>query len=76
MPYQNSVVLITKFSGFASFIDVNKSSWELMLGQHAVVLVNVIVHNLRESAYEAQLFVSHPTSLSYIGLIKAKVCIH
>lgn len=52
--------------------DVNKSSWELMLGQHTEVLLNITVHNLRESAYEAQLFVSHPTSLSYIGRIKAK----
>jgi len=46
----------------------SKSSWELMLGQHTEVVVNITAHNLRESAYEAQLFISHPSSLSYIGL--------
>jgi len=50
----------------------NKSSWELMLGQHTEVVLNITAHNLRESAYEAQLFVSHPASLSYIGRSKAK----
>ncbi|XP_054286091.1 integrin alpha-PS1-like isoform X2 [Macrosteles quadrilineatus] len=50
----------------------SKSSWELMLGQHAEVAVNITAYNLRESAYEAQLFISHSSSLSYIGRSKSK----
>ncbi|XP_046678845.1 integrin alpha-PS1 isoform X2 [Homalodisca vitripennis] len=50
----------------------NKSSWELMLGQHMEVVLNITAHNLQESAYEAQLFVSHPASLSYIGRSQAQ----
>ncbi|KAG8229480.1 hypothetical protein J437_LFUL010054 [Ladona fulva] len=42
-------------------------AWELMLGQHKEVALNVTVVNYGESAYEAQVFVSHPETLSYIG---------
>ncbi|XP_039296864.1 integrin alpha-PS1 isoform X2 [Nilaparvata lugens] len=48
----------------------NKSSWQLVLGEHEEVLLKITAHNLRESAYEAQLFVSHPAALNYIGRMK------
>ncbi|RZF31839.1 hypothetical protein LSTR_LSTR014253 [Laodelphax striatellus] len=48
----------------------NKSSWQLVLGEHEEVLLKITAHNLRESAYEAQLFVSHPATLNYIGRLK------
>lgn len=43
-------------------------SYELLLGQHQEVLLNVSTHNAGESAYEAQLFIAHHPHLSYIGL--------
>ncbi|XP_075237654.1 multiple edematous wings [Lycorma delicatula] len=49
-----------------------KSTWQLMLGQHEEVTLNITAYNLRESAYEAQLFLSHPSTLSYIGRIKTE----
>jgi hypothetical protein len=46
---------------------VRANQWELMLGENAEVVLNVTVHNHGESAYESQMYVSHPDSLSYIG---------
>ncbi|CAH0386379.1 unnamed protein product [Bemisia tabaci] len=50
--------------------DSDDSIYELMLGTMQELVVNISVTNLHESAYEAQLFVSHSPSLSYIGRIK------
>ncbi|KAK7872445.1 hypothetical protein R5R35_014243 [Gryllus longicercus] len=38
---------------------------ELVLGRHDNVTLNVTAYNLRESAYSARLFISHPRSLNY-----------
>uniref|UniRef100_A0A8D8TAD1 Integrin alpha-PS1 n=1 Tax=Cacopsylla melanoneura TaxID=428564 RepID=A0A8D8TAD1_9HEMI len=46
--------------------------YELLLGQHQEVTLNISTSNQGESAYEAQLFVSHHTHLSYIGQEKQR----
>lgn len=38
-----------------------------MLGKQDELVLNVNVSNRQESAYETQMFVIHPTSISYIG---------
>lgn len=43
------------------------NTWKLMLGTHQEIGLNVSVSNHQESAYETQLFVSHPASIGYIG---------
>ncbi|XP_034256700.1 integrin alpha-PS1 isoform X2 [Thrips palmi] len=42
-------------------------TWMLMLGKDQELGLNISVSNHRESAYETQLFVSHPASIGYIG---------
>ncbi|XP_049862798.1 integrin alpha-PS1 isoform X1 [Schistocerca gregaria] len=42
-------------------------AWDLTLGRDQEMKLDIQVNNYRESAYEAQLFISHPASLSYIG---------
>ena len=39
--------------------------WALSLGASDDIPINVTVGNKGESAYEAQLFVTHPSSVSY-----------
>ncbi|KAL1463065.1 hypothetical protein WDU94_014855 [Cyamophila willieti] len=46
--------------------------YELLLGQHQEVTLNISASNQGESAYEAQLFVSHHAHLSYIGQEKQR----
>ncbi|XP_059476549.1 integrin alpha-PS1 isoform X2 [Neocloeon triangulifer] len=46
---------------------VGRQQWELLLGELEEVVVNVTIYNHGESAYESQLFLSHPAGLSYIG---------
>lgn len=41
--------------------------YELLLGEREEVIVDVNVSNVGESAYEAQLFITHSASLSYIA---------
>jgi hypothetical protein len=41
------------------------NTWELIMGEQAVVRLNVTAHNYGESAYDAWLYVSHPASLNY-----------
>ncbi|PSN29549.1 Integrin alpha-PS1, partial [Blattella germanica] len=41
------------------------NTWDLIMGEHPVVRLNVSVENAGESAYDAWLFVSHPASLNY-----------
>ena len=41
--------------------------YDLLLGESEEMVVDVNVTNVGESAYEAQLFVEHSPSLSYIG---------
>lgn len=43
------------------------NTWKLMLGTDQELGLNITVSNRKESAYETQLFVSHPASISYIG---------
>ncbi|KAK3914130.1 Integrin alpha-PS1 [Frankliniella fusca] len=43
------------------------NTWKLMLGTDQELGLNVTVSNRKESAYETQLFVSHPASISYIA---------
>ena len=43
------------------------NTWKLTLGQNQEILMNVTISNQREPAYETQLFIIHPTTLSYIG---------
>lgn len=50
----------------------NGSYYELLLGQHQEVHLNISVHNFKEAAYEAQLFIAHHPRLSYISLQEAK----
>ncbi|CAB0044688.1 unnamed protein product [Trichogramma brassicae] len=45
----------------------NRSEYDLLLGESEELVVDVNVTNWGESAYEAQLFVQHSASLSYIG---------
>lgn len=44
-----------------------------MLGKDQELALNISVSNEQESAYETQLFVSHPASIGYIGR-KVEVC--
>ncbi|XP_065345499.1 integrin alpha-PS1 isoform X2 [Cloeon dipterum] len=46
---------------------VARQQWELLLGELEEVVVNVTIYNHGESAYESQLFLTHPSGLSYIG---------
>lgn len=41
---------------------------ELDLGEHESFYLNVSVSNNGESAYEANLYISHPLALSYVNL--------
>lgn len=52
---------------FFTFSGDEPNTWELMLGTHQELGLNVSVSNRKESAYETQLFVVHPASISYIG---------
>jgi len=45
----------------------------LVLGRDTVFVLNISIANFGEPAYEATLYVSHPTSMSYIGQ-DAEVC--
>nr|CAD7259860.1 unnamed protein product [Timema shepardi] len=54
------------------------NTWDLTLGDQKEVEMYVITNNFNESAYEAQLFISHPPSLTYISHIaenKRQTCI-
>ncbi|KAG7208526.1 hypothetical protein KM043_014745 [Ampulex compressa] len=46
---------------------VKPKFYELLLGERKEVVVDVNVENVGESAYEAQLFITHSQSLKYIG---------
>ena len=59
------VAAIIKLSFAASTIKSN--FYELLLGEVEEIVVHVNVANIGESAYEAQVFISHPQSLNYIA---------
>lgn len=42
----------------------------LVLGRNQVIDVNITIGNFGEAAYEAMMYISHPKSMSYIGLIE------
>ncbi|KAK0076160.1 hypothetical protein PV325_005802 [Microctonus aethiopoides] len=46
---------------------VKPNFYELLLGEVEEVIVNINTVNIGESAYEAQLFISHSSSLNYIA---------
>lgn len=47
--------------------------YALVLGDQDEIRLNVTVTNSKESAYEAQLFIEHPPSISYIAALKGTV---
>lgn len=60
-----------EFHVFAFFSD--DDSYTLILGQAEEIHLNVSVTNEQDSAYEAQLFVEHQPSVTYIAATKGQV---
>uniref|UniRef100_A0A146L1L1 Integrin alpha-PS1 n=1 Tax=Lygus hesperus TaxID=30085 RepID=A0A146L1L1_LYGHE len=50
--------------------DTNR--YDLVLGEYKEIQLNVTVHNLQESAYEAELHITHSPALSYIAAVKGR----
>lgn len=46
------------------------NEYELVMGQHIEIILNTTAHNYNESAYESRIFVAHPYSFNYIGIVK------
>lgn len=44
--------------------------FELVMGKHVEIVLNTTVNNFGESAYESRMFVVHPDSVNYIGIVK------
>lgn len=45
----------------------------MVLGEYKEIQLNVSVDNLQESAYEAELHITHSPALSYIATVKVKL---
>lgn len=41
------------------------------MGQHIEILLNTTAYNIGESAYESKMFIIHPYSFNYIGIMKS-----
>lgn len=44
--------------------------YELVMGQHVEILLNMTAINIGESAYESRIFITHPYTFNYIGTVK------
>lgn len=40
------------------------------MGKHLEILLNTTAINVGESAYESRMFIIHPNSFNYIGIVK------
>ncbi|XP_044002303.1 integrin alpha-PS1 isoform X2 [Aphidius gifuensis] len=62
---ESNLIIDTKLNLSVSSVD--KNYYELLLGEINEIIIEINVKNNGESAYEAQLFIIHAKSLSYIG---------